>query len=111
VTTNVGSPPDQEDAYSGAENAMQALVLAVKKYEYFYGDDLPGLIHLRTEILDHRRWTILYLDVYQHPASDTIAGLFREEGATENQPMSERSPEVVSVEVDPQPHYRIRRGV
>ena len=93
---------------SEPENAIQALTLAIRE-GHGPADDYPGLTHMRTEFVDHRRWVVVYLDAYLHPATSTYAGVLYTTPATEEQEGSESPPEVVPIERDPQPHYRIKR--
>lgn len=93
---------------TGPENALQALTLATRD-GHSSTEDYPGLTHIRTEFVDHRRWVVVYLDVYLHGATGTYAGVLYPVAATEMQEGSESEPQIVPVERDPQPHYRIKR--
>jgi len=88
------------------ENALQAIA-AQDTSDHYAGYDYDGVTHIRTEMLDHARWHVLYLDIYLHLGTGTCAGLLWRRGATESQ--DSEPPEVVAVEEDPTPHFRIKR--
>lgn len=89
--------------------AMGVLLVHVEPEEHEREQDYPGLIHMATDFLDHSRWSVTYLDVYYHPASDTYAGVTYQVGATEYQDGQDQDATPVPIEIDPRPRYRIRR--
>lgn len=91
------------------ENAIQALTRQVDPDNHYEETEYDGLTYMRTEFVDHRRWVVVYLDVYYHPATSTYAGVLRTVAATEMQEGSESEPSIVAVETDPTPHYRVKR--
>jgi hypothetical protein len=93
----------------GAEtNALQLLSGAVDPGEYCSGETYDGLTFLHTEFQGHSRWSVDYLDVYYHAPSNTHAGVLYSQGATEYQENDDEA-EVVAVEHDPTPRFRVKR--
>jgi hypothetical protein len=88
-------------------SALEILARHVKP-SHIREQEYPGLVHMGTEFHDHTRWSIHYLDVYYHAPSDTYAGVTFSVGATEMQDDPDNA-EIVAVEHDPTPHFRIRR--
>ncbi len=91
-------------------DSVAATVLAkVLATDHHSGRTYPGLVHIRTQHWDSRRWSNVWLDVYLHVRSGTYAGVLFNTAATEMQEC-ETNAEIVSVEPDPTPYYRIKRS-
>lgn len=94
-------------AQAKGPNAFQILARVMHK-THDAQDEYPGLVFVRQEFIDHSRWAVTYLDVYLHVASDTYAGLLYRVAATEMQD-EDGTPELVAVEVDRTPRFRMKR--
>lgn len=96
----------------GRRTTMTASLVLAKELDrdnHCGGDKYPELVHIRTQHWDERRWENVWLDVYMHPATDTYAGVLFNTAATECQD-SDTNAEIVDVEPDPTPYYRLKRS-
>jgi hypothetical protein len=90
------------------DNALQILHRELDPGEYYGGEPLEGVDHITQEFVDHSRWYVTYLDIYYHAETDTYGGVISTVGATEMQECDDPA-EVVEVERDPTPRFRLRR--